>query len=441
MAEGGRLNATTWFDRTNYFETVPKGAFELALWMEADRHGYLLDAVTQENLDNQRDVVKEEKRQRYDNVPYGNALIDIVRRGLPRGPPLPPPDDRLDGRPRRRQPGGRARVLPARTTAPTTPCSPSSATSTPEEGFAAAERYFGPLPASAEPPAPRGRRAGAAGRARCATSASRTCPNDRLHLAFRLPVDDDAGLLRRLAGDRRPRRPGDLPARTSAWSAASRSPTACRPTPWGSSTGCRWASSASTWPPGASADEVEAADLRGARAVRRGGPDRRRDGVRRSPRPSARGSPRWPARRSAPTPSATTRCCTATPAGSTRSSTGSAHGDGGRHPAGRRRWLAPRRGPSSPTCEPSTKEPPHDPAPDRGRRQRHRPAAAGGRRRRDRRGAASPGGRAAAVDLPRRRPCPAGQRAGGRQLRRPGAVRHLGAPGRAHAAGARAARA
>jgi zinc protease len=39
MAQGGRLNATTWFDRTNYFETVPKGAVELALWLEADRHG------------------------------------------------------------------------------------------------------------------------------------------------------------------------------------------------------------------------------------------------------------------------------------------------------------------------------------------------------------------------------------------------------------------
>ena len=76
MAEGGRLNATTWFDRTNYFESIPKGALELALWLEADRHGHLLDAVTQENLDNQRDVVKEEKRQRYDNVPYGNALVD-----------------------------------------------------------------------------------------------------------------------------------------------------------------------------------------------------------------------------------------------------------------------------------------------------------------------------------------------------------------------------
>jgi zinc protease len=84
---GGRLNATTWFDRTNYFETVPKGALELALWLEADRHGRLLDAVTQENLDNQRDVVKEEKRQRYDNAPYGHAMRDVYATIFPEGHP------------------------------------------------------------------------------------------------------------------------------------------------------------------------------------------------------------------------------------------------------------------------------------------------------------------------------------------------------------------
>src|SRR4029453_15987564 len=82
MAEGGRLNATTWFDRTNYFEKVPKGAYELALWMEADRKGFLLDAVNQENLDNQRDVVKEEKRQSYDNRPYGDTYERLVKRGF-----------------------------------------------------------------------------------------------------------------------------------------------------------------------------------------------------------------------------------------------------------------------------------------------------------------------------------------------------------------------
>ncbi|HWI33836.1 MAG TPA: pitrilysin family protein, partial [Lapillicoccus sp.] len=87
MAEGGRLNATTWFDRTNYFETIPKGALELALWLEADRHGHLLDAVTQENLDNQRDVVKNEKRQSYDNRPYGSFYEKLMAAVFPPGHP------------------------------------------------------------------------------------------------------------------------------------------------------------------------------------------------------------------------------------------------------------------------------------------------------------------------------------------------------------------
>ena len=74
QAAGASVNATTWFDRTNYFETLPSGGLDLALWLEADRLGSLLDAVTQDNLDNQREVVKEEKRQRYDNVPYGDVM-------------------------------------------------------------------------------------------------------------------------------------------------------------------------------------------------------------------------------------------------------------------------------------------------------------------------------------------------------------------------------
>ena len=69
---GGSLNATTWFDRTNYFETLPSHEIELALYLESDRMGWLLPALTQETLDNQRDVVKNEKRQRYDNQPYGD---------------------------------------------------------------------------------------------------------------------------------------------------------------------------------------------------------------------------------------------------------------------------------------------------------------------------------------------------------------------------------
>ena len=66
------MNGTTWLDRTNYFETVPSHQLELALWLEADRMGTLLDALSQENLDNQREVVKNEKRWSYDNRPYGS---------------------------------------------------------------------------------------------------------------------------------------------------------------------------------------------------------------------------------------------------------------------------------------------------------------------------------------------------------------------------------
>jgi predicted Zn-dependent peptidase len=72
QAAGGTLNGTTFFDRTNYFETVPSHQLELAIWLEADRMGTLLDALNQENLDNQRDVVKNEKRSSYDNRPYGD---------------------------------------------------------------------------------------------------------------------------------------------------------------------------------------------------------------------------------------------------------------------------------------------------------------------------------------------------------------------------------
>jgi predicted Zn-dependent peptidase len=72
QAAGGTMNGTTWLDRTNYFETMPSHQLELALWLEADRMATLLDALNQENLDNQRDVVKNEKRSSYDNRPYGD---------------------------------------------------------------------------------------------------------------------------------------------------------------------------------------------------------------------------------------------------------------------------------------------------------------------------------------------------------------------------------
>jgi predicted Zn-dependent peptidase len=68
---GGTLNGSTWLERTNYYETLPSNQLELALWLEADRMGRLLPALTQEKLDTQRDVVKNERRWSVDNQPYG----------------------------------------------------------------------------------------------------------------------------------------------------------------------------------------------------------------------------------------------------------------------------------------------------------------------------------------------------------------------------------
>lgn len=78
QAVGATVNATTNADRTNFWEVVPSNFLELALSMEADRMGYLLDALTEARLDNQREVVKNEKRQNFDNRPYGLAFAKIM---------------------------------------------------------------------------------------------------------------------------------------------------------------------------------------------------------------------------------------------------------------------------------------------------------------------------------------------------------------------------
>ncbi|MBS4028077.1 MAG: insulinase family protein [Ignavibacteriales bacterium] len=74
---GANINGTTNEDRTNYFEVVPSNYLELALYLESDRMGFLLPAMTQTKLDNQRDVVKNERRQSYDNQPYGTSSEKI----------------------------------------------------------------------------------------------------------------------------------------------------------------------------------------------------------------------------------------------------------------------------------------------------------------------------------------------------------------------------
>src|SRR3546814_18656667 len=80
------FNGTTFLDRTNYVETVPTGALDLALFMESDRMGHLLGAVTQEKLDQQRGVVQNEKRQG-DNQPYGIVDYEAQDALLPGGHP------------------------------------------------------------------------------------------------------------------------------------------------------------------------------------------------------------------------------------------------------------------------------------------------------------------------------------------------------------------
>ncbi len=188
MAVGGRLNATTWFDRTNFFETVPKGALELALWLEADRHTRLLPAVTQENLDNQRDVVKEEKRQRYDNVPYGHALIDVYAAVFPEGHPYHHPTI------------GSMADLDAATLEDVHAFyrryyGPDNTVLTivgdveVDDAFAWVERYFGAIAPLGEAPRGAGPTLGPLPEP-VRVERRGDVPNDRLYVGFRLAVDD-----------------------------------------------------------------------------------------------------------------------------------------------------------------------------------------------------------------------------------------------------------
>ena len=87
QAAGGVCNGSTWLDRTNYYETLPSHQLQLALWLEADRLATLPEALSQENLDNQREVVKNEKRWSYDNRPYGTWVEKVLGGLYPEGHP------------------------------------------------------------------------------------------------------------------------------------------------------------------------------------------------------------------------------------------------------------------------------------------------------------------------------------------------------------------
>src|SRR4249920_2071213 len=84
---GGTNNGSTANDRTNYWINVPSNALDLALFLESDRMGYLLDTMTPQTVDAQRDVVKNERRQSYENRPYGMADLTLTEMLFPEGHP------------------------------------------------------------------------------------------------------------------------------------------------------------------------------------------------------------------------------------------------------------------------------------------------------------------------------------------------------------------
>jgi len=190
---GGSLNASTWFDRTNYFETLPSHHLELALWLESDRMGWLLPAMTAEKLQNQQDVVRNEKRQVYDSRPYGDWDERMQALVFP------------EDHPYRHKVIGSMEDIAAASLHDVreffeTFYVPNNAVLTlagdlePDRALALVERHFGPIPAGAPPPPIPGRldpgdRIGSTVR----EEARGAVPLPRVYVGSRIPpfTDDD----------------------------------------------------------------------------------------------------------------------------------------------------------------------------------------------------------------------------------------------------------
>ena len=188
---GGTLNASTWLDRTNYFETLPSHELDLALWLESDRMASLLPAMTQEKLDNQREVVKNERRQSVDNQPYGTWDEKLQELAYPKGHPY------------HHSTIGSMEDLEAATLDDVreffaTYYCPNNAVLTiagdfdREAALSSVERYFGPIPANPALPAPPDTSlAPPAGEIR-QTIPDRV-PLPRIYLAYRIPPFGEPG--------------------------------------------------------------------------------------------------------------------------------------------------------------------------------------------------------------------------------------------------------
>ncbi len=145
------INGTTNQDRTNYFETVPANQLELALWLESDRMGFLLDHADEKTFASQRDVVKNERRQNYENAPYGLALAATRAELFPKGHPyhlltIGTPEDLDAAKLEDVKSFFRTNYVPNNATLVL------SGDFDPQKATALVEKYFGPIPRGADVP-------------------------------------------------------------------------------------------------------------------------------------------------------------------------------------------------------------------------------------------------------------------------------------------------
>ncbi len=187
QAAGGTLNATTWLDRTNYFETLPSHELELGLWLESDRLASLLPAMTQEKLDNQREVVKNERRWAVDNQPYGTWDERIQAALFPEGHPYHHPTigsmEDLDAASL-----SDVSAFFAAYYAPNNAVLTVAGDFEPVAARAMIERHFGPIPANPSlPPAPDMTIQPILG-SELRESVRDACSLPRVYLSYRMPV-------------------------------------------------------------------------------------------------------------------------------------------------------------------------------------------------------------------------------------------------------------